>query len=160
MTVQKTRKKIKKPKMPIGWREWCALPDLGLPCVKAKIDTGARTSALHAYDITIIRRGSRDYVRFNIHPLTTNYIARTCIAPLVDQRVITSSNGERESRPVILTTLDFGLKKIEAELTLTSRHKMSYRMLLGLTALRRGRFVIDPSKSFLLGERENPEELY
>lgn len=151
----------KKPKITIGWEEWCALPNLDLPAVKAKIDTGAKTSALHAYDIQTYDNYGVPYVRFKVHPLQGNRnLVRVCEAPLVEKRVITSSNGEREIRPVILTALSFGPVTINAELTLTSRHKMNFRMLLGREALRKARFVVEPSKSFLLGKIKKPETLY
>ena len=147
--------------MIIGWEEWCAIPDLGLPAVKAKIDTGAKTSALHAYDIETFVRHHVPYVRFKIHPLQMNKkLYRICEAPLIEKRVITSSNGEREERPVILTALTFGPVTINAELTLTSRHKMNFRMLLGREALRKAGFMVEPSRSFLLGKIKKPGSLY
>lgn len=152
--------KKKKKKTAIGWQEWCGLPELGLPAVKAKIDTGARTSALHAYDMEFFKQNGMDYVSFKIQPLKNRKLVRICEAPLVDERMVISSNGEREKRPVIITVLDFGVKKIQAEITLTSRHKMNFRMLLGLTALKKARFVIEPSKTFLLGDKDRPQELY
>lgn len=155
------RIKPSRAKTMIGWEEWCALPDLGLPAVKAKIDTGARTSALHATDIGIFDEGGVSMVRFTVHPLeASRSILRICQAPLIDRRMIVSSNGEREMRPVIKTTLICGEKNIQAELTLTSRHKMKFRMLLGRAALRKARFAVDPGKSFLLGKRVGAESLY
>jgi ribosomal protein S6--L-glutamate ligase len=153
--------KVKKPKALIGWEEWCSLPDLGLPAVKAKIDTGARTSALHAYDIETFILDKTDMVRFKIHPLQRNNdLERQCMARLVGKRNITSSNGERENRFVIHTRIEFPTKVIETEITLTTRHTMAFRMLLGRTALRKARFAVDPGKRFLLGKREDVEELY
>lgn len=152
---------VKKAKTIIGWEEWCALPDLGLPAVKAKIDTGAKTSALHAYDIELFDNHRVPFVRFKVHPLQAERrLFKVCEAPLVEKRVITSSNGEREVRPVILTTLSFDSMLFGAELTLTSRHKMNFRMLLGREALRKARFVVEPSRSFLLGKIKKPENLY
>jgi ribosomal protein S6--L-glutamate ligase len=154
-------KKLKPPKIIIGWEEWCTLPDLGLPAVKAKIDTGAKTSALHAYDIETFVHFNVPFVRFKIHPLQADRsIYRICEAPLIEKRIVTSSNGEREVRPVILTALTFGSTTINAELTLTSRHKMNFRMLLGREALRKARFIVEPSKSFVLGKIKKPERLY
>ena len=151
----------KAPKIMIGWEEWCALPDLNLPAIKAKIDTGAKTSALHAYDIETFVKNGQDYVRFKIHPLQRNKdLERSCEAPLIDKRGVTSSNGERETRYVIKTTIDFGQIKIEAEMTLTSRHKMSFRMLLGREAMKKARFTVDPGKTLLLGKSKNAENLY
>lgn len=152
---------IKTPKIVIGWEEWCAMSGLGLPAVKAKIDTGAKTSALHAYDIEVYDNYRVPFVRFKVQPLQNKKkLFKVCEAPLVEMRVITSSNGEREERPVIVTALAFGTTTINAELTLTSRHKMNFRMLLGREALRKARFVVEPSKSFLLGKIKKPESLY
>ncbi len=151
----------RKPKTIIGWEEWCELPDLGLPAIKAKIDTGAKTSAIHAFDIETFTEDGNKFVRFKIHPIQgSRRIKRECVAPLIDQRTITSSNGEREKRYVILTPIIMGSLRIKAELTLTSRHKMRFRMLLGREALRKAKLVVDPSKTFLLGKTKSPETLY
>ncbi|MCB1650633.1 MAG: ATP-dependent zinc protease [Alphaproteobacteria bacterium] len=151
----------RKPKVIIGWEEWCALPELGLPAIKAKIDTGAKTSALHAYDIKRFRENDLECVRFKIHPLQHDHVfALTCVAPLVDHRHVISSNGEREKRYVIAARLVFPNVSIKAELTLTSRHNMAFRMLLGREALRKAKFAVDPAKSFLLGRQKNVEKLY
>ncbi len=144
----------------IGWEEWCALPDLGLAAVKAKIDTGAKTSALHAYDIETFIYHNVPMVRFKIHPIQKKNLVRVCEAPLVDRRNVISSNGEREMRPVIMTTIMIGSVVMQAELTLTSRHKMNFRMLLGREALKKARLIVSPSKSFLLGKIKKPEHLY
>ena len=161
MGITVIRKKAPRPKTMIGWEEWCALPDLGLPAIRAKVDTGARTSALHATDIEILARNGGQYVRFVVHPVEANrMITRICEAPLIERRMVISSNGEREMRPVILTTLVCGEKNLQAQLTLTSRHKMSFRMLLGRAALRKARFAVDPAKSFLLGKKVDAESLY
>lgn len=151
----------RKPKTIIGWEEWCALPSLNLPAIKAKIDTGAKTSALHAYDMKRFKEDGQDFVRFKIHPLQKNdRLEKICVAPLADYRYVISSNGEREKRFVILAELEFPEKTIQAELTLTSRHKMAFRMLLGREAMRKAKLVVDPSKSFLLGKKLNVEQLY
>jgi hypothetical protein len=139
----------------IGWREWVALPELGVSAVKAKIDTGARSSSLHAWDVTIVegngRGPRRPRVRFVLHPrqrdLTETVEAE---ADLVAVRAVRSSNGEVESRPVIRTPVVIGGRRFAIELTLTRRDEMGFRMLLGRRALRR-RFVIDPGRSFLCG---------
>ncbi len=159
--MAKLKAKLKRAKTVIGWKEWCALPDLGLPAVRAKIDTGARTSALHAYDIEIVKKKNKYFVRFKVHPLAkSNKLVRTCEAPYVGNRIVISSNGKRQLRPVILTTIHMDGATFETELTLTSRHEMNFRMLLGRKALRAGRFVINPAKSFLLGKIKKPESLY
>jgi hypothetical protein len=145
----------------IGWREWCELPDLGLPAISAKVDTGARTSALHAFDIEPFTRHRKHFVRFKVHPVAKNkHMTVQCEAPLVEKRTIRSSNGARQVRPVILTDIRIGDKVFTTELTLTSRHNMNFRMLLGRKALRSGRFAIDPVKSFLFGKIEDVENLY
>lgn len=163
MTVKK--KKIKKskkiPKTMIGWREWCALPVLGLPAVRAKIDTGARTSALHAYDVEIVKDGKESIVHFKVHPLDkSTHVVKKCKAKLIGKRVVVSSNGKREVRPVIATIVRVGETAFFTELTLTSRHEMNFRMLLGRKALRAGKFTVNPGRSFLMGKIEKPKSLY
>lgn len=149
---------VRAAKTIIGWEEWCALPDLDLPVIKVKADTGAKTSALHAYDIEPFTEDKTDYVRFKIHPLQrNNKLERCCVAPLADRRNVMSSNGEREKRYVIKTQIEFPSVCIIAELTLTSRHNMAFRMLLGREALRKAKFAVDPGKSFLLGKHEQKE---
>lgn len=145
----------------IGWKEWCALPELDLPAIKAKIDTGARTSALHAFDIEPFMKKKISYIRFKIHPLEKNRrFTSICEAPLLENRVVISSNGEREKRPVIITTIAIAGIRMKTELTLTARHQMNFRMLLGRKALRQGRFTVDPAKSFMAGKIEYPDHLY
>lgn len=152
---------MKRSKTMIGWEEWCAFPGLGLPAIKAKVDTGAKTSALHAYDIEPFDKGGEAYVRFKIHPLQKNKaLTVQCEAPVVDFRGVTSSNGERDRRYVIRTPLVLGGKTIEAEVTLTSRHKMAFRMLLGRDAIKKAKFIVDPAKSHLLGKKSDVEQLY
>ncbi|GJL85078.1 MAG: hypothetical protein DHS20C02_08530 [Micavibrio sp.] len=155
-------KKVPKlKKILIGWEEWCALPDLGLPAVKAKIDTGAKTSALHAENIEVFNRGGQDFVRFEIPPLKKKEdLVVTCEAPLADERAVISSNGEREKRFVINTQIEFAGKIFNAEVTLTSRHKMTFRMLLGRDALKKAQVAVDPAKSFVLGKPPGVVKLY
>tara|TARA_Y100001001_G_C7920267_1_gene278394 strand:+ start:268 stop:744 length:477 start_codon:yes stop_codon:yes gene_type:complete len=151
---------VKTPQI-IGWQEWCALPQLELPAVKVKVDTGARTSALHASNIEMFTEDGRDFVRFCVHPLQRDYKFKiSCVAPLVDHRFVTSSNGKRERRYVIQTQIQMAEKKFLAEVTLTCRKKMAFRMLMGRQALRNGRFIVNPAKSFLLGKLNNVSELY
>ncbi|MCF7747672.1 30S ribosomal protein S6--L-glutamate ligase [Sulfitobacter sp. M39] len=119
-----------------GWEEWVALPELGLPAIKAKIDTGARTSALHAHDIEVFGPASKPKVRFNVHPVAGNEdITITCSAPIIDRREVTSSNGEAELRYVISTKMDVGGETWPIDVTLTNRAGMTSRMLLGRQAL-------------------------
>ena len=119
-----------------GWEEWVALPELGLPAIKAKVDTGARTSALHAHDIETFGPKAKPKVRFNVHPIPGREdIVITCSAPLVDRREVTSSNGESEQRYVIETNLEVAGQSWPIEVTLTNRAGMASRMLLGRQAL-------------------------
>jgi hypothetical protein len=133
----------------IGWREWVALPDLGVDWVKAKVDTGAKSSSLHAWDIEV--DNATGVVGFNLRPLQDDEsIVIAATAMLVDHREVRSSNGEVEVRPVIRTSALVVGQKLDIELGLTSRDEMGFRMLLGRSAVRR-RFVIDPGRSFLGG---------
>ncbi len=136
----------------IGWREWVALPGLGVAAVKAKIDTGARSSSLHAWDVEVIDGGRGPArVRFVIHPVQRDLsLTVAAEADLIGVRDIRSSNGEVESRPVIRTVMRLAGRSWPIELTLTRRDQMGFRMLLGRRALRR-RFVIDPGRSFAAG---------
>jgi hypothetical protein len=134
-----------------GWREWCSLPELGVARIKAKLDTGARTSALHAIDIEPFRRAGRDWVAFRLHPQQRSTVTTLdCEAPVLDLRWIRNPGHRRERRYVIATTLLLGTARWPIELALTSRDEMGFRMLLGRTALRR-RIIIDPARSFRLG---------
>lgn len=133
----------------IGWREWVSLPALGIASMKAKVDTGARSSSLHALDITIDEE--RGNVTFDVCPDHEEPSATVrCHSPLLEVRPIKSSNGMVEERAVIRTPLRIGRSVREADLTLTSREGMGFEMLLGREAIR-GTFVVDPSRSFLLG---------
>ena len=119
-----------KPPVVVGWEEWLALPDLGLPAIRAKIDTGAKTSALHAFAIEPFGPAAAPMVRFGIHPIPgRDDIARFCTAAITDRREVTSSNGEKEIRFVICTPLVLGERNWGAiETTLTNREGMAYRM--------------------------------
>lgn len=139
----------------IGWREWVGLPDLGIPAIKAKVDTGARTSALHAYYVTPFDKDGKPWVRFGLHPLQKDSL--TCIeceAPVKDVRRVTDSGGHSEQRVVIDTRLNINGAEMTIEVTLTDRENMRFRMLLGRSALKQG-YWVDSGKSFLLGGNKN-----
>lgn len=132
----------------VGWREWVALPQLSIARIKAKVDTGARSSALHTFDLELFHDRGAPMVRFSVHPLQqrTDRVV-TCTAAVADQRWVTDSGGHREKRYVICTPVTLGPWTWDIEITLTSRDNMRFRMLLGRTAIAR-RFAVDPSRSF------------
>ncbi len=138
----------------LGWREWIALPDLNVEAIKVKVDTGARSSALHAENVEVVsgRHGPR--VKFQVLPLQkSREPCIACVAKLHDERWVKSSNGKRELRPVIRTDVRWGGVLWEIDLTLTSRDLMGFRMLLGREAVRK-RYLVDPGRSFLGGRRK------
>lgn len=140
-------------KMEIGWREWLALPELDVPAIKVKVDTGARTSALHACSIEPFSRAGQDYVRFRLHPLQRRTdVERVCEALVKDRRIITDSGGRRERRYIIETPICYGGVEWPIEITLTNRGTMQFRMLLGRTAMA-DRLIVDPAASFLGGRQ-------
>ncbi|HIJ79487.1 MAG: 30S ribosomal protein S6--L-glutamate ligase [Desulfobulbaceae bacterium] len=141
-----------KAKIIIGSEEWCAFPDLGLPAIKARVDSGAKTSSIHAFNIRKFRKNGESWVSFEVHPLQNNRRAVIrCEKPVVDKRVVKSSSGISETRYVILTPLKIGLETWDVELTLANRDSMGYRMLLGREAMS-GRMIVDPSLNFCLGK--------
>lgn len=145
-------------KLFIGWEEWFAFPDLHLPAVKAKVDTGAKTSCLHAFNIKPVTRNGSPYVRFWIHPVQRNKkIYRECLAPLIDRRYVTNSGGQREKRYVIQTHIKLGELSWPIEVTLTCRDTMAFRMLLGREAMRTGNLIVDPAKSCINGTFKSKE---
>lgn len=135
----------------VGWREWVGLPAWGVPAVKAKIDTGARSSAIHAFDLEFFETDGEQWVRFGVHPWQRSDADSIIVEALrIDHRTITSSSGTRSERPVVETTLTLGGRSVEAEVTLTRRDEMGFRMLIGRQALEQG-FVVDPAASYLGG---------
>lgn len=144
---------MEQKKTMIGWREWLALPDLGIWAVKAKIDTGARTSALHTHALEAFERDGILKVKFSVRPLQRRKdIEVQCEAAVVDQRRVTSSDGQTEKRYVIRTDAAMGEIRWPIELTLTNRKSMRFRMLLGRAAMS-GLLLVDPAKSYLIGRR-------
>lgn len=143
------------PERPIiGWREYIALPELNIPEIKAKIDTGARSSALHAFNLAEFEREGKTMVSFNVHPYQRDCDrAVTAEAILLDRRSVRSSSGESQLRPVIQTIVELGGQRWAIELTLTNRDEMGFRMLLGREAVRR-RFLVDAGNSYL----QNPQK--
>jgi hypothetical protein len=141
-----------KPKLDqIGWREWVRLPSLSQHQIKAKIDTGARTSALHAFGLRSFDREEMRWVSFELHPHQRSAIGATRVeVPVAAYRRVKSSSGHMELRPVIVVDLRVGLSTFPIELTLTSRDSMGFRMLLGRAALRR-RYLVNPGRSYITG---------
>ena len=137
----------------LGWREWVGLPELGLPAIKAKVDTGARTSALHAFEIETFSEQGKSRVRFRIHPKQkdSNTVV-TCVADIIDERTVTDSGGHREKRLIIETPMTIGPWSWPIEMTLTARDSMMFRMLLGRTAIK-GLALVNPAMSYRVGKK-------
>ncbi|KJY97938.1 MULTISPECIES: ATP-dependent zinc protease family protein [Pseudoalteromonas] len=134
-------------KITVGWREWLALPELGIDKIKAKVDTGARTSCIHAFRVEEFIQDEQVWVRFWVHPIQDdNDTEIQCQAKVIDQRTVTDSGGHQEQRYVIQTQLLIGGQQWPIEATLTNRDTMKFRMLLGRTAMA-GRIVVDPELS-------------
>jgi len=135
----------------LGWREWLALPDLGIPHIKAKVDTGARSSSLHAFEIETFDRDGRTFVRFTIHP-RQHSVAKSvrAEAEVLDFRTVRSSSGKATRRIVIVTHVAILGRTWPIELTLANRDAMGFRMLLGREAVR-GRTLVDPGISYRNG---------
>ena len=149
-------------KIILGSEEWCALPQLGIPTIKARVDSGAKTSALHAINIAPFKKYGKNWVKFDINPIQNNVKTIIhCEAPLVDKRIVKSSSGFREQRFVIQTNLEIGNGNWLIEMTLTNRDSMGFRMLLGREAMS-GRVLVDPEQQYLLGQptSENLKEVY
>jgi ribosomal protein S6--L-glutamate ligase len=150
-------------KIVIGWKEWFNLECLDLYAIKAKIDTGAKTSALHAFNIESFYVEDVEYVRFEIHPLQKNKkLVRSCVARVVDRRMVCDSGGKKEKRYVIESNLRIENYCARVEITLTNRDSMTFRMLLGREALKVLNMNVDVAKSFVLGSlsRSRAMKLY
>mgnify|MGYP002784654148 FL=1 len=142
---------MQRPTTIIGWQEWISLPELGLQAIKVKVDTGAKTSSLHAEEIEDFKKNGEKWVRFKVFPIQNNKdIVRICEAPLVDQRHVKSSSGNKEQRPVIRTIINIGGRKWQADVNLTNRDYMGFRMLLGREAIA-SRIIVDPGSKFMHG---------
>ena len=143
----------------LGWREWVGLPALGIRQVKAKVDTGARTSALHAFKVRSFHERDRERVEFLIHPMQKdNDTVVTCVADVLDKRIVTDSGGHKEERFVIRTDLAIGKYSWPIEVTLTARDDMLFRMLLGRTAIK-NIAQVDPARSYLVGKKKRALEV-
>jgi hypothetical protein len=135
----------------VGWREWVRLPSAGVDWIKAKVDTGARTSAIHAFDQQEIERNGQRWVRFSVHPWqATDEDPVTVECPLVELRTVRSSSGHAEERPLVLLDLTLAGRTVTAEVTLSRRDEMGFRMLVGREALGQG-FLVDPARSYVGG---------
>ncbi len=142
----------------LGWREWTSLPELGINRIKAKVDTGARTSALHAFEVRPFVENNIQRVEFKIHPRQYNKEkVVVCVADVLDERSVTDSGGHKENRWVIKTPLKIGPHSWPIEITLTAREDMRFRMLLGRTAIR-GRAQVDPSRSYIVGKKRRKKK--
>ena len=139
------------PLVIIGWREWVSLPELKIARIKAKIDTGARSSSLHAFDIEPFQRDGNSMVRFTVHPIQRrNDRSTQCEAVIHDVRSVRSSSGDATERYVIQTPILWMGQRWDVELTLADRTEMGFRMLVGREAVR-GRMLVDPGRSYFGG---------
>jgi hypothetical protein len=144
--------KSKAKKRVIGWREWVALPEFGIERIKAKVDTGARTSSLHAFDLETFQDNGQYFVRFKLKPQQRNSkIVVPCCCPVEEYRKVKSSNGQSETRPVIVTDVVLLGDTLPIEITLTNRDTMGFRMLLGRESIRRS-YLVDAGRSYF-GEK-------
>ena len=143
---------MKQNTLTAGWREWVLLPELGLPAIKAKIDTGARTSCLHAFSVVSFEKNGKEWVRFGIHPHQNDVQTEVYSeAEVIDKRAVSDSGGHKEERYVISTDLVVAEQHWPIEITLTNRDTMLFRMLLGRTAMK-NKIIVNPTKSFLFGK--------
>ncbi|AUG52360.1 ATP-dependent zinc protease family protein [Thalassospira marina] len=142
----------------LGWREWIGLPDFGVPLIKAKVDTGARTSSIHATHLELVEIDHKKFVKFVLpHYRGDGHGPIHCKAPLVAIRDIRSSNGEQDERYIVSSHIAVGHHRVKVEISLANRSLMGFPMLLGRTAIKAGRFLVQPAKSYLAGK---PEQVY
>lgn len=155
--LKNKQKKERAPDKIVGWREWLAIDGFGLDFIKAKVDTGARSSALHAFKIERFERDGHKWVRFKVHPVQRNTKQTVvCEAPIHDERTVRSSAGHEQKRIVVRPEVELLGERFAIDLTLTNRDAMGFRMLLGREAVR-GRFLVDPGRSFLAGRPPHKE---
>jgi len=142
------------PPVILGWREWFALPEVGIPAIKAKLDTGARSSSLHVRHMEIFRKGGKKWVRFEVDfdPRNPLLLSKAEL-PVLDERIVRNSGGDGEHRVVIRTSIEIAGRVWEADVTLTSRHDMRFRMLIGREAMS-GRILVDAGRSYLAGRKK------
>lgn len=152
MTVKRPKKQLPV----IGWREWVGLPGLGGAVVRAKVDTGARTAALHAFGLELFEKDGTEYARFAIHPDHQSPGPAVIVeTPVLGHRLVRNPGGRSEERPIIKTKLTIGRYRVTAEVNLTRRDNMGMPMLLGRQTVRR-RFLVDPGRSYLIGQAPEP----
>lgn len=150
--------RTRKPKTVVGWREWVQLPDMSSSRIKAKIDTGAATSSLHAFDLHLVERDSETWAEFEVHPVQRSKANTTRVsAPVTGFRRVRSSSGHSERRPVVVSSIRIGEDEFSIEITLTRRDDMGFRMLLGRSALRT-RYMVDPARSYLRSQDRRIED--
>lgn len=138
----------------VGWREWISLPQIGILAMQCKVDTGAKTSALHAFKVDSFERDGETWVSFSVHLDETDLSKiQVCEAKVIDKRSVTDSGGNVSQRFFIETLLKIGESHYPIQVSLTDRDTMKFNMLLGRTALRKGHFIVDPSKSYLQGKK-------
>jgi len=148
---------IKSPMKILGWREYCSLPSLGCKKIKVKVDSGAKTSSLHAYNLKYYKRNNKQYVKFDIHTFENKTpVSIETKARVLEFRKVKSSNGHVEERPVVETEIILLGETWKIELTLTNRDEMGFKMLLGREAIKK-RFLINPAKSFLCNKKVKNE---
>ncbi|MFW6174368.1 MAG: ATP-dependent zinc protease [Chloroflexota bacterium] len=138
----------------VGWREWISLPDLGITRIKAKMDTGASSSAIHAMEVETFERDGVRMARFQVHPLQRNSsVTVDCEAEVIGERIVRSSSGHAVRRIVVRARARIGGRIARLDLTLAQRDQMGFRMLVGRRGLRRARLAVDPAGSYLSGKR-------